>query len=192
MNEKKIGDIMLFGSLSQQEFEAMLQDTNMIIYTGISDNLGRQTEVNIAEDLRNENEIGEAFKKIYYFCNYHLNKDKVILTVTNTENSFELKASQLTDVLNNSEPVNTHKVTLLITTSTGNPIGELTKTQEYLIDVADDISQATVDELAACGIILEGEKWSAFTLGGNAHVVFKKVSQETILVGNKLDGFLIS
>lgn len=192
MNEKKIGDIMLFGSLSEQEFDAMLLDTSIKVYAGISDNLGRQTQVNIAEDLRSENEIGVAFKKIYYFCNYHLNKDKVIITVKNTENSFELKASRLIDILNNSELVNTHKVSLIITTSTGNPVGELTKTQEFLIDIADSIPQTIIDQLVTFGVTLTGENWSEFSLEGNAHIMFKKVSEETLLVGNKLDGFLIS
>jgi hypothetical protein len=192
MNEKKIGEITLFGNLSFHEFEELVQNSSVVITTGISDNLGKQIQVDIAEDLRTGNIVGEAFKTVYYFCNYHLNKNKVVLTVTYVGGSFKLEASQLTDMFNNSQPVSSQKVTLLVTTSTGNPIGELTKTREFLIDIADNIPQTVVDELFTSGITIEGEKWSEFTIAGNAHVMFKKVSEETLLVGNKLDGFLIS
>ena len=186
----KIAELTILKNISTADLEAILNDPNREILVGFSDSSDKTVELDVAPLFRTQDPWSETLRKTFDFADYHLNKDDIMFIVLPNGNQFELKASRLIDENDNTEAVNTHEVVLLVTTNTGNIRGKVLDQKEFVIDIAEDIPQTVKDEFSTVGLTLTGEKWNLFTIEGKAQIQFKKISEDTVLVGNNENGFL--
>lgn len=188
----KIADLMILKNISSSDLQKILQDPEGKIIVGFSDIHGKQIELDIAPLFRDKDHMSEVLKQTFDFADYYLHRQDIMFMITAEGNEFSLNASRLTGINNSSEEVLSHSVRVHVTTSTGNPTGELTQTRDFIINIANEIQMEVKDSLMELGVTITGDTWSGFKLQGKALIEFTKFYDNTVFVGNRIEGFIIN
>lgn len=184
-----IAELTILENITNTELLNMLSSGNEPLNITFKDIQGKQTTLDITPLFRNQDPWSDILKKTFDFANYQLNKDDIMFLIFKEDNNFTLKSNKIISPDTTEEVLN-HQVLLKVSVNTGEIVGKIIDTKEYLIDIANPIPQEVKDKLQSLGLELIGDNWNTFTINGKAKIEFQRVADSTVFAGNKVEGFI--